>query len=159
MVGRFPAVGNDPHLLTLRAAGRRIRAALARKKTRRLPRQSRERSSRTREENTLQRYLPALVAAAVVLLGLLVAVICAKGGPEKKRKRPRKVRVDYSAKWYSEGYKRGAEWIRRCPDKGASEAQLREIADLMTSDYYKEMAREYEGDFIDGFMKATTGKR
>ena len=159
MVGRFPAVENDPHLLTLRAAGRRIRAALARKKTRRLPRQSRERSSRTREENTLQRYLPAFVAVAVVLLGILVAVIYAKSGPEKKRKRPRRERVDYSAKWYGEGYRRGADWIRRCPDKGATEAELRELADRMTSDYYKEMDREYEDDFIRGFMKATTGRR
>ena len=159
MVARFSAAEDHPLALTLRAAGRRIRAALARKKSRRLTGQSRERSSRRREEQPLQAYVPALIAVAVVLLGILGAVVYAKDKPEKKRKRPRKVKVDYSAKWYSEGYKRGAEWIRRCRDKGATETELREIADRMTSDYHNEMDREYESDFIDGFMKATTGKR
>ena len=60
-----------------------------------------------------------------------------------------------SAKWYGVGYQRGADWIRRCADKGATEEQLRMIADRMTSDYYGEIEPKYEPDFIGGFMAAT----
>ena len=133
---------------------------MGKRATRRLPRQARDRAARPRKERDLSAYLPALIAGAVVLLGILGAVIYAKSRPGgKKPRRPRRERVDYSAKWHQEGYSRGVDWLRHTPGKKATEAQLREIADLMTSDYYKEMDREYEDDFIRGFMKATKGRR
>jgi len=127
---------------------------VAKKRTRRLPRQPRERAGRPRQETGLSAYVPALVAGAVVLLAVLGAIIYAKKRPEKRRTRPRRERVDYSAKWFGEGYKRGGDWLRHTPGKKPTEAQLREIADLMTSDY-NDMAKDYEDSFIGGFMKAT----
>lgn len=93
----------------------------------------------------------------MVLVALLGAAAYVGGKPKKKPRRQRREKVDYSGKWYQEGYSRGADWIRRCAGKGATEAQRREIADLMTSDYHKDMAKEYEDDFIRGFLAATKG--
>lgn len=145
----------EAHALTVRAPERRIQSAVGKRTSRRSARPQRDRGAHPREEGGLSGYLPAIVAGVVVLVALLGAAAYVSGKPKKKPRRQRRERVDYSGKWYQEGYSRGVDWIRRCAGKGATEAQRREIADLMTSDYHKEMEREYEDDFIRGFMAAT----
>ena len=104
-------------------------------------------------------YLPAIVAGVLAAVVIGAAAVYASKKPRRAQKPPPEERVDYSYKWYWEGYKRGVDWVRHCPGKEATEAELRGIADRMTSDYHKEMEKEYEDDFIRGFMAATRPER
>ena len=104
-------------------------------------------------------YLFAVVAGVVLVLAVAAAAVYGSKKPERRERRPPKERVDYSQKWYRKGYSRGADWMRRCAGKGATEAELRGLADRMTSDYHREMEKEYEDDFVRGFMAATRRRR